>query len=90
MDFPVILATKEMVNARFCIEFRKLNANMHRDKCSALSVEEIFDNLRSRNIITTFALVQSYWQVKMNETRKEKMNIICEFSTCQFEVIPFG
>ena len=54
--FPIVLATKKDGGARFCIDFRKLNAVMKSDKWPVECVEEIFDDLRA-SIFTTLDII---------------------------------
>ena len=44
--FSTVLATKKDGSPRFCIDFRKLNAVMKKDKWLVPCVEEIFDDLK--------------------------------------------
>ena len=85
----IVLETKEDGSPRFCIDFRKLNAVMKGDKWPVPCVEEILDNLRVSRIFTTIDLFQGYWQIKMDETCREKTKFICKFGTYQFEVMSF-
>ena len=87
---PIVLATKNDGSSRFCIDLRKLNAVMKSGKWPVPCVEGIFDDLRGSSIFTTLDLFQGYWQIKMDETCKEKTTFICIFGTYQFEVMPFG
>ncbi len=41
-------------------------------------------------MFTTIDLFQGYWQIKMEETCKEKTAFICRYRTHQFEVTAFG
>ena len=63
---------------------------MKSDKWPVPCVEKIFDDLRGSSIFTTLDLFQGYWQIKMDETCKEKTTFVCKFGTYQFEVMPFG
>ena len=87
---PVVFATKTDGSPRFCIDFRKLNAVMKRYKWPVPYVEEIFHYLRGSSIFTTLDLFQGHWQIKVDETCKEKTTFVCKFGTYQFEVMPFG
>ena len=77
-------------SSRFCVDFRKLNAVMKSDKWPVPCVEEIFDDLPGSSVFSTLDLFRGYWQIKIDDTCKEKTTFICKFGTYQFEVMPFG
>ena len=86
----IVLATKKNGSPRFCIDFRKSNAVMKSDKWPVPCVKEIVDDLRGSSVFSTLDLFQGYWQIKIDETCKEKTNFICKFGKYQFEVMSFG
>ncbi len=77
-------------SARFCVDYRKLNAVMHAERWPLLHVHEILDYMRESSVFTTTDLFQGYCQIKMDETCKEKAAFICRYGNKQFEVMPFG
>ena len=87
---PIVLATKKDGIPRLCINFRNLNAVMNSNKRIVRIVDEIFGGLKGDAIFTTPDLFQVYWRIKMDATCKEKTNLIRNFGTYKFEVMPFG
>ena len=87
---PVVIVTKKDGNPRFCIDYRRLNAVMKRDRWPMPRVDEIFDEISGSKIFTTIDLFQGYWQIKMEESCKKKTTFICRYGTYQFEVMPMG
>ncbi len=69
---PVVIATKKDGSPRFCVDYRKLNSVMHADRSPFSRVDEILDDMRGISVFTTIDLFQGYWQIKMDETCKEK------------------
>ncbi len=63
---------------------------MHADRWPLPRVDEILDDMRGSSVFTTIDLFQGYWQIKMDETCKEKAAFICRYGTFQFEVMQFG
>ena len=90
MDITVVIAAKEDGSPRFSVDYRKLNSVMHADYWHLSRVDEILDDMRGSSVFTTIDLFQGYWQIKMDETCKEKAAFICRYGTFQFEVMPFG
>ena len=87
---PVVLTTKKYGSPRFCVDYRRLNAVMKRERWPMPRVDEIFDEINGSTVFTTNDLFQGYWQIKMEESCNEKTTIICRYGTFQFEVMPFG
>ena len=85
-----MIVTKKDGNPRFCVDYRKLNAVMKRDRWPMPRVDEIFDEIKGSSVFTTIDLFQGYWQIKMDESCKEKTTFVCRYGTYQFEVMPFG
>ena len=88
--FPAVIDTKKDVYPRFCVDYWKLNSVMHADRWPLPRVDEILDDMKGSSEFTTIDLFQGYWQIKMDETCKEKASLMCRYGTFQFEVIPFG
>lgn len=63
---PVVLSSKKDARPRFCVDFRKLNGVMKRDRWPMPRVDEIFDELKGSTVFTTFDLFHGYWQIKMD------------------------
>ncbi len=85
----VVIATKKDGSPRFCVNYRKLNSILHADRWTLPRVDEILDDMRGSSVFTTIDLFQGYWQIKMDETCKEKAAFICTYGNLQFEVMPF-
>ena len=62
---------------------------MHAERWPLPRVDEILDDMRSSSVFTTIGLFQGYWQIKIDETCKQKATFICRYGTFQFEVMPF-
>ena len=89
-SFPVVIASKKEGKPRFCVDYRALNRVMKADRWPLPKIEELFDDLSGSRFFTTLDLFSGYWQVRMENSCKEKTTFICRFETFQFEVMPFG
>ena len=78
---PVVIVTKKDGSPRFCVDYRRLNAIMKRDRWPMPRVDEIFDEINGSKIFTTIDLFQGYWQIRMDEACKEKTTFICRYGT---------
>ena len=89
-SFPIVIASKNDGKSRFCVDYRALNRVMKADRWPLPHFEEIFDDLRGSNVFTTLDLLSGYWQIKLDESCKEKNTFVTRYGTFQFDVMPFG
>jgi len=87
---PVQLVRKKDGNLRFCIDFRRVNADLTLDAFPTPLVDEVIDDLQGATVFSSLDLKSGYWQLPLDEASKE----ITAFATCdglfEFNVLPFG
>ena len=90
MDITVRYCSEEgRIPAALC-RISNLNSIMPGDRWPLPRVDEILDDMRGSSVFTKIDIFQGYWQIKMDETCKEKAVFICRYGTFQLEVIPFS
>ncbi len=57
---PIVLVTKNDGVPRFCIDYKKLNAVMKRDRWTLPLINEIFVEVKGSNVFTMLDLFQGY------------------------------
>ncbi|GBC09217.1 hypothetical protein RclHR1_00870008 [Rhizophagus clarus] len=87
---PVILAKKKSNSYRFCIDYRKLNANTIPDAYPLPRIDELLERYQTAKWFTSVDLASGFHQVEMEETDKEKTAFICSEGLYEFNVMPFG
>ena len=87
---PIVLVEKKDGGIRFCIYYHKLNQVAKFNAYSMLRVEEIFEQIGSSTVISTFDLAKGYWQIPMATESREKTAFATPFGLFEFEVMPFG
>ena len=87
---PIVLVKKKDGTLRFCVDYRKLNAQSNVDPYPMPRVDELVDRLGSARYLTTLDLAKGYWQVPMAEGSREKTAFITPQGLFQFTVMPFG
>ena len=63
----VILVRKKTGELRFCLDLRKLNAQMVKDAQTLPRIENSLDSLSGAVIFTSLDLKSGYWQVELDE-----------------------
>jgi hypothetical protein len=75
---------------RFCVDFRRLNANVVGDAYPMPFIPDFVDALGNAKVFSTLDLAKGYWQLPLPEKSKQ----LTAFSTVdglyEFNVLPFG
>ena len=62
---PVVLVPKKDVTMRFCIDFRRVNAQSQFDAYPMPQLEDLIERLGEASHITTLDSCKGYWQVSL-------------------------
>lgn len=81
---PVVLGTKKDGSLRFCVDYRRLNDVMKRNRWQIPRVDEIFEEIKGSTVFTAIDIFQSYWQIKMDGACKEMTMFLCIYGTFRF------
>lgn len=87
---PITLVPKKDGSVRFCIDYRKLNSIVHKDKYPLPLISDIFDQLSGSSIFSTLDLKSGYWQIPMHSKDIPKTAFICSEGLFEWTVMPFG
>lgn len=87
---PAVLVKKKEGTIRFCVDFRKLNAETIKDSYPLPRIDDILDNLAGNSCFCTLDLKSGYWQVRMDPKDREKTAFSIGKGLWQFTVMPFG
>ena len=66
---PVVLVRKKDGALHFC---RRLNAVSHKDTFPLPRIDDLLDQLKGKNIITTLDAKRGYWQIRVQKQSQEK------------------
>ena len=88
--FPIVLVRKKNGKIRFCVDYRKLNAETKEDSYPLPIIEEIFDALHGTKYFTTLDATSGYWQVGILPQHQEKTAFVTRDGIYEFKVMPFG
>ena len=87
---PVLLIPKRDQTARFCVDYRALNAITKRDVYPLPYIQDIFDTIGQGNVFTTLDLKSGYWQLEVAPEDREKTAFTCHRGHFEFNRISFG
>ena len=69
----VVLVWKKDGELKFCINFRRLNAQTQKDAFPLLRIHDAIDALSGNKYYTTVDLLSGFWQTPMKESSKQYM-----------------
>ena len=84
---PVVLVRKRV---RFCIDYCRLNGVTKLDELPLPRIDDTLDQLAGAKYFSTLDLASGFWQVKMDESSKEKTAFITYAGLYEFQKMPFG
>lgn len=87
---PVVLVPKKDGTMRFCIDFRRVNAQSHFDAYPMPRLEDLIERLGKASFITTLDLCKGYWQVPLAKEVRPYTAFRTPQGLFQFVVMPFG
>lgn len=87
---PVVLVPKKDGTMRFCIDFRRVNAQSHFDAYPMPRLEDLIERLGKASFITTLDLCKGYWQVPLARNARPYTAFRTPQGLFQFTVMPFG
>jgi hypothetical protein len=70
--FPVVLLQKKTENLRFCIDYRKLNDIIRKDRFPLPWIDGTLDTLAGTKWFSILDQKSGYWQVDLHPGNKEK------------------
>lgn len=87
---PVVLVPKKDGTLRFCVDFRRVNAQSKFDAYPMPRLEDLIERLGKATYITTLDLCKGYWQVPLTEETKPYTAFRTPQGLYHFNVMPFG
>ncbi len=89
-DSPVVIVPKHDGSARFCADYRKLNASTIRDSYPIHPIDNCIDSLGEAEILTTLDLNSEYLQIPIHEANRNERAFFSHMGSYRFTRMPFG
>ena len=87
---PVLFVRKKDGSMRLCIDYRKLNQVIIKNKYPLPKIDDLFDQLRNANIFSKIDLRSRYHQLKIRAEDVAKTTFRTWFGHYEFLVMPFN
>ena len=87
---PILLVPKPDGKYRFCVDFRRLNAQSERDISPVPRIDLIFPMVGSARIFSTVDLLSGFWQVSLTKRARAYTAFSVGNQQYEFVKMPFG
>ncbi len=87
---PVVIVYKKDGTPRFCIDYRRVNARMHKEAFPLPSISEYLDALGNAAFFSTLDLKDGFWQMLLEEGSKHLTAFTTGFGLYEWNTVPMG
>lgn len=87
---PILLVKKKSSEARLCIDYRKLNNVIIKDRYPLPRIDDQLDRLRGCHYCTSLDLMSGYYQIPVADDSKHLTSFVTPDGQYEFNRLPFG
>ena len=87
---PCLIVPKADKTARFCTDYRKVNAVTKTDCYPIARVDDLIDRVGDAMYVTKIDLLSGYFQVPLSSRAQEISSFTTPFGLFKYKVMPFG
>lgn len=87
---PVVLCKKKDGSTRMCIDYRKLNKVIIKERFPIPLIDDIFDKLQGASVFSNLDLKNSFYQVEVDPASRKFTSFVTPDNQYEFNKVPFG
>lgn len=87
---PIVLVRKKDNSYRMCIDYRKLNKKVIKDRFPLPLIDDILDKLHSATTFSTIDLKNGFFHVPIEEQSRKYTSFVTHHGQFEFCRVPFG
>ncbi|GBN28082.1 Transposon Tf2-9 polyprotein [Araneus ventricosus] len=87
---PIVLVKKKDGTARLCVDYRKLNRKLVKDRFPLPLIEDVLDKLQDAKVYSTLDLKNGFFHVEVNEDYKHFTSFVVPDGQFEFNKVSFG
>ncbi|GFT09759.1 retrovirus-related Pol polyprotein from transposon 17.6 [Trichonephila clavipes] len=87
---PIVLVKKKDGTTRLCVDYRRLNRKLVKDRFPLPLIEDVLDRLQGAKVYTTLDLKNGFFHVDVNEDCKHLTSFVVLDGQFEFNQVPFG
>lgn len=87
---PVVVVKKKDGSPRLCVDYRRLNKEIVKDKYPLPLIEEQIDKLAEARVFSTIDLRNGFFHVDVEERSRKYTAFVTQRGQYQFLKVPFG
>ncbi|GFW16401.1 retrovirus-related Pol polyprotein from transposon 17.6 [Trichonephila clavipes] len=87
---PIVMVKKEDGSSRMCIDYRKLNQKLVKEKFPLPLIEDVLDTLQEAKVYSTLDLCNGFFHVDVDEDCRKYTSFIVPDGKFEYNKVPFG
>ncbi|GFT60868.1 retrovirus-related Pol polyprotein from transposon 412 [Trichonephila clavipes] len=85
---PIVMVKKKDGSSRMCIDYRKLNQKLFKDKFSLPLIEDVLNTLQEAKVYSTLDLRNGFFHVDVDEDCRKYTSFIVPDGQFEFKKVP--
>lgn len=87
---PMVPVIKPIRQVRICVDLKRLNENIKRERFMLPTTDEILAKLTGAKVFTSLDAASGFWQIPLHPESSQLTTFITPFARFYFKILPFG